>query len=76
MIITRSDLDAAIRDTDAPHVDLGRTLGLNRELRVGLEDMHALLASGEPAFRLEWNNATVTVKRQDGGVMATLEIRW
>lgn len=76
MIVTRDSIESAIRDTDAPHVNLGPVLGLNGELRVGLEDMHALLASGEPSFRLEWNNAVVTVRRQDGGVMATLEVRW
>lgn len=74
---TLADLfDRAFLAADSPHVDLGPLLGSSTPIRVGLDDVHALLQSAEPAFNIEVANAALTVRRQDGGMMAELEIKW
>lgn len=79
MIVTRNALSDAIdklADLDSPHVDLGPLLGTDKPIRIGLDDLHELLQSGEPAFSLEYGDTSLTVCRQDGGMMATVEIKW
>jgi hypothetical protein len=78
-IVTRNALSDAMdveQEIDSPHVDLGPLLGADRPLRIGLDDLHELLQSGEPAFSLEYGDTSLTVRRQDGGMMATLEFKW
>lgn len=77
--IDRDALAAALdvyRDLDEPHVNLGPLLGTDRPLRVGLDDLHELLQSGEPTFSIEYGDAELTVRKQDGGMMATLALHW
>lgn len=78
-IVARDALSAAIdteQDIDSPHVDLGPLLGAGKPVRVGLEDLHELLLSGEPAFSIEYGDTTLTVRKQDGGMMTTLSLAW
>lgn len=69
-------LNRAVSAADSPHVDLGPMLHASTPVRIGFDDVHALLESGEPAFSLEVGDAALTVRRQDGGMMAELEIKW
>jgi hypothetical protein len=74
--LTAQSLRDSVAALDSPHVDLGPLLGLDGPLRVGMSDVHDLLKSGEPAFTIEACDATLSVHRQDGGLMATLEVKW
>jgi hypothetical protein len=68
-------LDNALTAMDSPHVDLGAFFdGAN--VKIGVTDLHMLLQSVEPAFQLELGDTTLTVRRQDGGMMATLDLKW
>jgi hypothetical protein len=79
-ICDTSELDALVRTAksiDAPHVDLSTVFGLDRPLLVGVDDLHAALWNQElPQVSIHYEDATVTLKKQDGGIMATLEIKF
>lgn len=68
--------DRAVLTMDSPHVDIGHLFGRTTPVRLGLDDVHALLESGEPAFKLEVSDTSLTVRRQDGGMLAELEFQW
>jgi hypothetical protein len=70
-------IDRALLDANYPHVDLGPLLGVDIAVRVGIDDVLPLLNTEEPAFRLELGDGkAITVRRQDGGMMATVEVKW
>lgn len=74
--ISHADLSAIALSSDGVHVDLGPSLGLSAPLRLGLDDVQELLATGEPTFSLEIGDAAVTVRKQDGGMMASVAVHW
>lgn len=80
MIISRETLkdalDRAILDVSAPHLDVGPLLGSVTPVRIGFTDTLALLESGEPAFSLDVGDNTLTVRRQDGGMLVMLNLKW
>jgi hypothetical protein len=65
-----------LRSIDEPHFDVGGLLGLNRPAYVAVESLHnVVLNHTEPAIAFHWDDdKTLTVKRTDGGVMATFEM--
>jgi hypothetical protein len=69
-------LEDSLETTSAPHVDLAPLLGLDGPLRVGVGDVDALLRTGVPAFHISLDKTTLTVHREDGGLMATLALRF
>lgn len=68
---------AAAQALDSPHIDLSGLLGVNKPVLVAVDDLHAALWNRElPTVSIHYgDDATVTVKSEDGGVMATLEVR-
>ena len=74
------DLDAlgalVATSTDAFTVNIAPALGLSTPLRIGLDDVSRLVQTGEPAFHLEVDGATVTVKSESGGWLAELMVRF
>jgi hypothetical protein len=78
--LSRDDLkwlrDEAVLTMDNPHVDISHLLHTTTPVRLGLDDVHELLSSGEPAFSLEVGETELTVRRADGGLMATLQIKF
>lgn len=75
-----SELDSLVataKGVDSPHVDLSTLLGLEKPLLVGVDDLHAAIWNQElPAVSIHYEDATITVKNQDGGAMATLEVKF
>jgi hypothetical protein len=75
-----SELDSLValaKEIDSPHVDLSTLLGLEKPLLVGVDDLHKALWNQElPAVSILYEDTTVTVKNQDGGVMATLDVKF
>lgn len=62
---------------DSPHVDLGPLLGLSTPCLVGVDDLHQVLLDHQaPGLSIHWDGGDVTVKREDGGAMATLTVKW
>jgi hypothetical protein len=59
-----------------PHIDLAPMLGLDGPLRVDVDALDALIAHGEPALHLSYEDGSLVVQRQDGGVMATIEVKF
>jgi hypothetical protein len=78
--LSRDDLkwlrDQAVLTMDNPHVDLSNLLHTTTPVRLGLDDVHELLSSGEPAFHLEVGDTELTVRKADGGLLATLQLKW
>jgi hypothetical protein len=70
----QSLLDAA-SECNSPHIDVGPLLGLDRPLRVGVDDVASALFSHElPSFSIELSNGTdVKVSHVDGGALVTWE---
>lgn len=69
-------LAKAPRAVSDPHVDLSSVLGTPHAVRVGLSELSALLESGEPTYELSIDDTTLTVRRQDGGVMGAIQFRF
>lgn len=69
-------LKSVLDSLATPHVDLAPILGLDGPLRVEVDAMQALLTHGEPALHLSYEDGSLIVQRQDGGVMATLEVKF
>lgn len=60
-----------------PEVDVGHLLGLAHPLIVSTDALLAAVASHEePTVRLAWDGGTLGVHRSDGGVTATLDVRF
>lgn len=80
MILSNAELkwirDQAVLTLDSPHIDLSHLLGVATPVCIGLDDVHELLKSGEPSFSLELGDSKLTVRRQDGGMLAELEIKF
>jgi hypothetical protein len=81
--LSSSDHDAitalcqSAKELDAPHVDIGPLLGASRPVVVGVDDLHqVLLYHQAPGLSIHWDGGDVEVKRQDGGAMATLTVKW
>ena len=74
--VDRDNLQAlmdAASAANSPHVDLAPLLGLDKPLRVGVDDVaSALLTHDLPSFSIELSNDTeVTVSHIDGGVLVS-----
>jgi hypothetical protein len=72
-----SALDAAAGAAE-PEIDLSEILGLRSPLLVGVKDLHTVvIGHPEPKLVLKWDGGkALEVKRTDGGVMATLKVRF
>lgn len=78
MQIDRDALQALIdaaAETSAPHVDVGRILGLGVPLKIAVEDVgQTLLENAILAFSLEYaDDRRVHVRSEDGGLLVTWE---
>jgi hypothetical protein len=79
MYLGQLDTDAlktALDTIATPHIDLAPLLHLDGPLRVEVVAMEALLMLGEPEIHLSYEDGSLTIHREDGGVMATLEVKF
>jgi hypothetical protein len=74
--VQASELSSLLDSLNSPHVDLAPLLGVDGPLVVGVNDLAGVIASKEPTFHLSYEDASLIVRREDGGVMATLEVKF
>lgn len=79
--MTKSMLEVMIesaKEADSPHVDLSGVFGTAHPMYLSVEELHNVVTEHEPpAVKLSWDaSKSVTVSNEDGGALATLQIKF